>query len=263
MNELQLFNFNGSNVRTLLIDDEPYFVGKDVAEVLGYKDVNRAINQHVEKDERKSLSRKNSGDSYVSLWGPNDYTNKTVINESGVYSLIFSSELPQAKEFKRWVTSEVLPSLRKNGVAMTDNFAQALTSGNVNMADLLIMAGEQLKQKELIIKEKEEVIEKQDQELFVSRPKVEYHDDVLNSELVMTTTDMAKSFGMSSAIELNKILADYKIQYKQSGHWVLYAKYVNKGYAKLITTRQGYKQLKWTEVGRKFIYELLIGEGVI
>lgn len=125
MQELQLFNFNGTNIRTLLIEDEPYFVGKEVAEVLGYQVPQKAITDHVEKDERKTLTYKAFSNSVPSLWQGNDFSNKTVINESGVYSLIFSSELPQAKEFKRWVTKEVLPAIRKHGAySMNDNFGE-------------------------------------------------------------------------------------------------------------------------------------------
>lgn len=120
MSSIQLFNFKGNPVRTVLVNGEPYFVGKDVAQVLGYKDLNRAVNQHVDEYDRKSMSLKASGDSYASLWeNKNDFSNKTVISESGVYSLIMDSYLPEAHEFKHWVTSEVLPSIRKHGAYMT------------------------------------------------------------------------------------------------------------------------------------------------
>lgn len=116
MQELQLFNFNGSNIRTLLIEDEPYFVGKDVAEVLGYSKPTDALAKHVDEDD--SLK-----------WGITDNLGRSqqtkIINESGMYSLVLSSKLPQAKEFKRWVTKEVLPTIRKHGAySMNDNFGQ-------------------------------------------------------------------------------------------------------------------------------------------
>lgn len=140
----QLFNFHGQQVRTVTINNEPYFVGKDVAMILGYKDLNRAINQHVDHEDRKSLSRKDSGDLYTTLWGTNDWTNKTVIAESGVYSLVFSSELPTAKEFKRWVTSEVLPSIRKHGAYMTP---QTIEKALLN-PDTIINLATQLKEEQ-------------------------------------------------------------------------------------------------------------------
>lgn len=150
MNEPQLFNFNGQQVRTVTINDEPYFVGKDVAMILGYKDLSRALNQHVEKENRKSLSLKASGDLYPSLWeGKNDFSNKIVINEAGVYDLIFDSQLPKAHEFKHWVTSEVLPTIRKHGAYMTpQTIEKALLNPDtiINLATQLKKEQEQRKQ---------------------------------------------------------------------------------------------------------------------
>lgn len=105
MNELQLFDFHGQQIRTLLIDDEPWFVGKDVAEVLGYKNGSRDVNRHVDDEDKLKYQIGTSGQN----------RNLIIINESGLYSLILSSKLPQAKEFKRWVTSEVLPAIRQTG----------------------------------------------------------------------------------------------------------------------------------------------------
>ena len=102
MNEI--FNFHGQEVRTLTIDDEPWFVGKDVADILGYQNGSRDINRHVDEEDRQNYQNGTFGNRGV-----------TVINESGLYSLILSSKLPQAKEFKRWVTSEVLPAIRRQG----------------------------------------------------------------------------------------------------------------------------------------------------
>lgn len=146
----QLFNFNGQQVRTVTINDEPYFVGKDVADILGYKDLSRALNQHVEKENRKSLSLKASGDLYPSLWeGKNDFSNKIVINEAGVYDLVFDSKLPKAHEFKHWVTSEVLPAIRKHGAYMTpQTIEKALLNPDtiINLATQLKKEQEQRKQ---------------------------------------------------------------------------------------------------------------------
>ena len=103
MNEI--FNFHGQEVRTLTIDDEPWFVGKDVVDILGYQNGSRDINRHVDEDDRVIHQFINSGQNRDMI----------IINESGLYSLILSSKLPQAKEFKRWVTSEVLPAIRKQG----------------------------------------------------------------------------------------------------------------------------------------------------
>lgn len=108
MNEI--FNFHGQEVRTLTIDDEPWFVGKDVADILGYQNGSRDINRHVDEEDRQNYQNGTFGNRGV-----------TVINESGLYSLILSSKLPQAREFKRWVTSEVLPAIRKQGGFIREN----------------------------------------------------------------------------------------------------------------------------------------------
>lgn len=89
MNELQLFNFEGQQVRTVMVNDEPYFVGNDVATILGYQRAGDALKQHIDPDDRKTLTYKAFGDLVQSLWKGNDFSNKTVITESGVYSLIF------------------------------------------------------------------------------------------------------------------------------------------------------------------------------
>ena len=103
MNEI--FNFHGQEVRTVMFDDEPWFVGKDIAEILGYVNSRDALAKHVDEDDKLTSQIATAG----------QMRNQTVINESGLYSLILSSKLPQAKEFKRWVTSEVLPAIRKKG----------------------------------------------------------------------------------------------------------------------------------------------------
>ena len=112
-------------IRTVIIDEEIYFVGKDVAEALGYKDINRAVKQHTDADERKELKRSDCkvyGDSSLALWSnENDFSNKVLINESGLYSLIFGSELSEAKAFKKWVTSEILPTIRQAGCYIGEN----------------------------------------------------------------------------------------------------------------------------------------------
>lgn len=108
MNEI--FNFRGQDVRTVIINNEPYFVGKDVAEILGYTNSRQALKNHVDEDD-KGVSKCDT---------PGGKQDLVIINESGLYSLILSSKLPQAKEFKRWVTSEVLPTIRKHGMFATD-----------------------------------------------------------------------------------------------------------------------------------------------
>lgn len=144
-NEIQIFNFENNEVRALNIDGKPYFVGKDVADVLGYADQNKALAMHVD-DEDKLNDKTASSLGQRGGW---------LINESGLYSLILSSKMPNAKKFKRWVTSEVLPAIVHKGVYMTDKKAYDITHdrSGATLADLLQQAADQLKQKDIQIAE--------------------------------------------------------------------------------------------------------------
>ena len=116
MNQIQVFeNVDFGKVRIVEMNGEPWFVGKDVAEILGYCNVNKAIQMHVDEEDKKVLDYKGFSHFGNTLWGENDFSNKTLINESGLYSLILSSKLQKAKEFKHWVTADVIPSIRKTG----------------------------------------------------------------------------------------------------------------------------------------------------
>ena len=141
----QLFNFNGQQVRTVTINDEPYFVGKDVATILGYKKPENAIANHVEDEDKTTTLIQGTGSNYKSK--------SVIINESGLYALILSSKLPTAKEFKHWVTSEVLPAIRKHGAYMTDEKAFSVIHNADGLADLLQQAADQLKAKDIQIAE--------------------------------------------------------------------------------------------------------------
>lgn len=141
MNNLQLFEFENQKVRTLKIDDEPYFVGKDVADILGYKNGSRDINNHVDDEDKLKYQISTAGQK----------REQTLVNESGLYSLILSSKMPNAKRFKHWVTSEVLPTIRKYGAYMTDQKAFDVVNNKNGLADLLQQAADQLKQKDIQI----------------------------------------------------------------------------------------------------------------
>lgn len=110
MPNLQIFNFEQQKVRTQVINDEPWFVGKDVADVLGYSNTRDALNRHIDSEDKSSVEIHD---------GTSGNPMQTIINESGLYSLILKSKMPNAKKFKRWVTSEVLPTIRKHGAYMT------------------------------------------------------------------------------------------------------------------------------------------------
>ena len=146
MNELQIFqNKEFGEVRSLVINNEPWFVGKDVADILGYQNGSRDINRHVDEEDKRSD---------VAIHDGSQNRNMTIINESGLYSLILSSKLPNAKKFKRWVTSEVLPTLRKTG-----SYAKAPTDPR-ELLKLTIEAHEQTAQRVDVLEEKVSSLEK-------------------------------------------------------------------------------------------------------
>lgn len=247
MNELQLFNFENNQVRTLLINDEPWFVGKDVAEILGYSKARNAISTHVDDDDKKGAPIQ--GD----LGGTQEMT---VINESGVYALVFGSKLPSAKKFKHWVTSEVLPTLRKTGgYTMPKTYLEALKA----------FTAEVEKNEMLSLENKIKT-----QQINELKPKADYTDRILKTTDLMTTTQIAKDYGMS-AKQFNALLHDYKVQFKQNGQWLLYSQYQSKGYTSSETVEFDRSDgtvgvrlnTKWTQKGRLFLYGLLKKHDVV
>ncbi len=247
-NELTIFkNPEFGEVRTLLINNEPYFVGKDVCEVLGYSNSRKAIKDHVdEEDVTKRDTLTKGGNQEV-----------TFINESGLYSLVFGSKLDSAKKFKRWVTSEVLPAIRKTGSYSTvpQSYSQALRE--------LATKVEQNEKLALENKKKEQIINE-------LKPKADYTDIILKSKELVNTNQIAKDYGMS-AIQFNKILHDFNIQYKQNEQWLLYRKYQDKGYTfsetividKVDGTSFIKMNTKWTQKGRLFLYNTLKEKNIL
>lgn len=167
---LQLFAFEGSQVRALEIKNEPWFVGKDVAKILGYSNTRKALQDHVDLEDKKD------GVTIRDSIGRNQ--KPTVINESGLYSLILSSKMPNAKKFKHWVTSEVLPTIRKHGAYMTDEKAFDVVHNKNGLAELLQQAADQLKQKDIQIEE--------------MKPKVLFADAVATSKNDILIGQLAK-----------------------------------------------------------------------
>lgn len=167
MNEVQLFNFENHEVRSLLLNNEPWFIGKDVADVLGYSNSRKALNDHVDAEDKEVLTSRN-----VTLENiPN--RGITVVNESGLYSLILSSKLPSAKKFKRWVTSEVLPALRKTGQYQVKE-----------------LSGQELMAKALI--EAQSVLAAKDKQIQEMKPKVVFADAVATSHTSILVGELAK-----------------------------------------------------------------------
>lgn len=254
-NEIQIFeNAEFGSIRTVEINNEPYFVGKDVAEVLGYERPTKAITDRVDEEDRDAVPIQDS-------IGRMQKT--PIINESGLYSLILSSKLPKAKQFKRWVTSEILPSIRKHGMYATD---ELLANPDIAIAAFTAIKEEREKAKRL-----ESEIAVQKQQIAELKPKASYYDVVLNCKDLMSISEIAKDYG-KSARWLNTLLHELKIQYKQGNKiWLLYQKHANKGYTNTKTQtyngNDGEVHTKvhtyWTQKGRLFIYDLLKSKGIL
>ncbi|MFI3632771.1 phage antirepressor [Streptococcus parauberis] len=240
MNEI--FNFKGHEVRTVTINNEPYFVGKDVADILGYTNSRKALIDHVDTDDKLT--------SQIVTAGQN--RNQTIINESGLYSLILSSKLPQAKEFKRWVTSEVLPTIRKHGMFAVNDL--------LDNPDMAIAAFQRLKEERQLRLQTQEELAQKNQIINELQPKATYYDLILQSESLVAISVIAKDYGMS-AKKLNSLLHELKVQFKQGSTWLLYQKYANKGYTQskthTIDAERSKMHTYWTQKGRLFIYDLL------
>lgn len=226
MNDIQIFkNEQFGQVRVITKDGEPWFVGKDVAGVLGYSDTNKAISMHVDIEDKLN-------DKMESRLGQRG---GWLINESGLYSLIMSSKLPSAKKFKKWVTSDVLPSIRKHGMYATDEL--------INNPDLLIAAATKIKEERAARLEAEKL-----------------RDKLIHQNKLYTTSEIAKELGLKSATKLNGLLAEKKIQYKQNKTWLLYSKYADCGYVSIkqdiLDSGHIIYDRKWTGKGRDFILNL-------
>lgn len=202
MNEIKIFKFNEKDIRTVIIDDEPYFVGKDVATVLGYSNTRDAIYKHVDNED-KGVAKCDT---------PSGMQEMTVINESGVYSLIFGSKLPNAKNFKHWVTTEVLPTIRKHGAYMTE---EVLEKALMN-PDFLIQLATELK----IEKEKRKQLEVENGAL---KPKAEYFDCIVDRNLLTNFRETAKEFKIKEREFIHMLKKDKFIYKDKKGVLMPYA----------------------------------------
>ncbi|MBG1397061.1 phage antirepressor KilAC domain-containing protein [Staphylococcus aureus] len=247
MQALQIFNFEELPVRTLEVDGEPYFIGKDVADILGYANGRDALSKHVDEDDKKVLTSRNTTLENLPNRG------LTAVNESGLYSLIFSSKLESAKRFKRWVTSDVLPAIRKHGIYATDNVIEQ----TLKDPDYIITVLTEYK------KEKEQNLLLQ-QEIGELKPKADYVDEILKSTGTLATTQIAADYGIS-AQKLNKLLHEARLQRKVNKQWVLYSEHMGKSYTDsdtiTIVRSDGREdtvlQTRWTQKGRLKIHEIM------
>ena len=223
----QIFkNEEFGQIRTCTMDGETYFVGKDVALALGYKNTMDALMRHVDEED-KQTSGFTMGSHRYSM---------TVVNESGLYSLILSSKLDSARRFKRWVTSEILPAIRKNGHYELEQRTRKLENRNTLL---------------------EEISAQQ-------KPLTDYARYILSSTQTVTITQIAQDYGFT-AVRFNELLKHLHIQHKVGGQWILYAPHIGKGYVQSFSSYfvqpDGEVQVKlhtrWTQSGRLFLYEEL------
>lgn len=243
--KLEVFkNEKFGELEILIESGKEYFPSTEVAKVLGYKDPNKAVNTHCKKDGwviRPVIDR---------LGRPQE---KKFINEGNLYRLITKSKLPQAEQFENWIFEEILPTIRKTGMYMTDNVWDNLMNDPTKFGEMLIEYGKVREENKRLNKTIEE-----------QTPKVEYTDKVLKSETLINISQIAKDFGLSGT-KLNKILCEEGIQYKQGKQYNLYRDYVGMNLAKSYTiidsNGNSHMRLKWTERGRKFITELLLDLG--
>ena len=226
------------DIRTCTIQEDTYLVGKDVATALGYKNPLKALRDHVDNED------KTVNESFTVNGTP-----ILLINESGLYSLILSSKLQIAKRFKRWVTSEVLPAIRRNGRYELDIQARQLQQQN-----------RMLESRNALL---EEITAQQ-------KPLTDYARIILSSEQTVTITQIAQDYGMG-AVRMNQLLYQLRIQHKVGGQWILYAPFLNRGYVQSFSSYflkpEGEVQVKlhtrWTQSGRLFLYEELKKAGIL
>ena len=239
MNKIQVFqNQEFGAIRTISNEQgEPMFCAKDVCDALGYKKVSNAIALHVDKgDALKQGTPTTSGIQQM-----------IYLNESGLYALILASKLPTARRFKHWVTSEVLPSIRREGGYLMARPEE--TDEEVLARGILVMQA---------------TLQRRADEIARLQPKADYADEVLDSVSCLTTTQIAKELNMTGC-ELNNFLRSVGVQYRQSGQYLLYADYARLGYAQSRTLRirfsngrvKTHHYLVWTERGRYFIHRLV------
>lgn len=252
---------------------EPQFCGKDVCNALGYVQADKAIARHVDEDDRT----KRTVSTPIISQGKATCRFKRIqmlfVNESGFYALVLGSKLPTAQRFKHWVTSVVLPQIRKTGgfiplhegesdEAVVRKTEEILRKTLREKDSFIAQQDKLISEQKVLLEQKNRQIAEQDVEIDRLLPKALYTDSVLESISCYTTTQIAKELGMT-AQELNRWLCAERIQYYQSGQYMLYADYAHRGLAKsrthydlfvgrdTVLTRM---YLVWTEKGREFIH---------
>lgn len=256
-NELTVFeNEKFGKLEVLVENGKEYFPATEIAKILGYSNPQKAIRDHCREDGCTIRS-------VIDRLGRTQ--EKKFINEGNLYRLIAKSNLPQAEVFESWIFDEVLPTIRKTGMYMTDNIWDTIINDPEKLGEVLINYGKVKKEKELL----EEENQVQKQLIAEYKPIKEYVDTILSSEDTMTTTQIAADYGFS-AYELNKTLNEQRVVRKVGGQWILYIEHMNKGYTKSETmtvkkkdgTDKVVANTKWTQKGRLFIHNLLENLGI-
>ena len=234
-------------------------MGKDVCSILNLSNPTIAVSR-LDEDERAKFNLGRQGEA-------------TIVNEPGLYTLVLGSRKPEAKAFKRWITHEVIPDIRQYGMYATNDFLDKALSNPDNWIRMLTEYSAVKKENETLklkTVEQKEVIETQNNQITLMKPKAIYYDLVLQTKNAVNITTIAKDYGLS-AVTLNKKLHDYGVQYKQGGTWLLYQQYADKGYTKtktgVYTNKAGEEyasvHTQWTQKGRMFIYEILKEHGIL
>lgn len=253
--QLQIFkNPDFGDVRTIIRDGEPWFVAADVCRAL---DVDSTATRRLDEDEISALRLTQTSSNGVS-----QEREVNIVNEPGLYSLVLGSRKPEAKAFKRWVTHDVIPAIRRHGMYAIDDI---IANPDLGIAALQALKDEREKRQAL-----ESTVAVQSQQIAELTPKASYYDIVLNCKDLLSISKIAKDYG-KSAIWLNDKLAELKVQYKQGGVWLLYQRYAEKGYTSTKThtypANDGSIHAKvltmWSQKGRLFIYELLKAHGIL
>ena len=231
------FMFKDFQVQVVMMNGEPWFVAKDVCDVLGYGNTPEAVRKHVDPLDKNTITIRDG----INRGNPN----KVVINESGLYSIILSSQMPEARNFKRWVTNEIMPSIRKHGMYATDELLEN--------PDLLIQVVTKLKEERQARLEAE-------QKLAIAKPKVEAFDAYMDADGTHSLTDVAKALGMSPKNMCNK-LREYGVLLKLP-HNAPASKYTENGYFVVVSgvnkrNNRAFTQTRVTPKGVEFIRQML------
>ena len=269
MNEVMLFAFEGNEVRTIQKDDEAWLAGKDVCAVFGDTNHNRSLARVLEEDK-----------TIIDVDTPVGIRSVIFISEPGLYDLLFSMQpqkanhggvqdaypketrarIAQLQRFRRWVTHEVLPSIRKYGAYMTQvTIDKVLADPDLGIRLLTQLKAEQTKNAALT-----ELVGVKNQQIAEMKPKASYYDVILNCKDAVAISIIAKDYGKSGQW-LNEYLHELGVQFKQGNIWLLYQKHAEKGYTCTKThsysgndgTTHSKVHTYWTQKGRIFIYELL------